>query len=158
MLLRTHTAFTLGLLIAMLKMLNGLSLTMAVLAALIAYIVNLALDRLGHVKRGAVYVRSPLTHDICLSALWGLVISAAFTYASMLFNIQVYPIEAVLMGPIGGLSHMLLDSLTEEGVYVRRRGTWRRVSIAHFRYNNPALNWLFTAIGLALMAIPLIYR
>lgn len=45
-----------------------------------------------------------------------------------------------------GMSHLLLDALTQGGVFF----VGRRIAIAHFSYNNPILNYTFISIGLVL--------
>ncbi|MCY0850482.1 MAG: hypothetical protein OWQ55_07020, partial [Sulfuracidifex metallicus] len=47
--------------------------------------------------------------------------------------------------------HMFLDMFTEAGVYVRRRGKWKRYALAHFRYNNPLVNGLAALAGIFML-------
>ena len=50
------------------------------------------------------------------------------------------------LGTTLAYSHLLLDALTEGGVYLGRR----RVALAHLRYNNLILNGAFATFGVLL--------
>jgi hypothetical protein len=87
--------------------------------------------------------------------LWGAIISSLSVY---IFS-QVVPSGpelAVLgfwttMGILIALGHLFLDSMTQAGVYY-----WRnRMAIAHFKYDNLALNaaFILAGLGLAFLAI-----
>lgn len=119
----------------------------------ISYLVNLAIDALGHERRGAYVARSPRTHTVGRSMIIGLALSipvAAFFYYMTPIGFS-YSFAVALMGPISGLSHMFLDSLTEHGVFIRRGGKWVRFAILRARYNNAVLNGLFTVLGLLML-------
>ncbi len=51
------------------------------------------------------------------------------------------------LGIVLAYSHLLLDALTEGGVYLWRR----RIALAHLRYNNLILNGAFAALGVLLV-------
>jgi hypothetical protein len=58
--------------------------------------------------------------------------------------------QAVFVAELGAIlaySHILLDALTEGGVYIGRR----RVALAHLRYDNLILNGTFTGLGVLLV-------
>ncbi|MGH9920327.1 MAG: hypothetical protein ACRD6W_15850, partial [Nitrososphaerales archaeon] len=109
------------------------------------------IDILGHVTKGGRPVRSFWTHSVFTAPLWG--IAAAF--------VSVYLLDAIIseamttsqtvfvcgLGIVIAYSHLLLDALTEGGVYFGRR----RVALAHFRYDNLILNGAFTALGVLLV-------
>jgi hypothetical protein len=42
---------------------------------------------------------------------------------------------------------MLLDVFTERGIYVKRNGKWKRFALAHFSYDNPAVNGVAVLMG-----------
>ena len=54
-----------------------------------------------------------------------------------------------IMGVLVSEEHLLLDSLTQAGVYSWRR----RIAIAHFRYDNVALNLGFALLGILLIVV-----
>jgi hypothetical protein len=56
-----------------------------------------------------------------------------------------------LVSLLNGPSHMLLDVFTERGIYVKRNGKWRRVALAHFSYDNPAVNGLAILFGILML-------
>ncbi len=66
----------------------------------------------------------------------------------------VFPPHLVLLGFftslgfLSGWSHLLLDSLTEGGVFDL---DGKRRALAHFAYDNPLLNLGFSALGVALV-------
>ncbi|MBB5255178.1 hypothetical protein HNQ62_002953 [Sulfurisphaera ohwakuensis] len=61
--------------------------------------------------------------------------------------------EVLVSGIIVGPTHMFLDMFTEAGVYVKKNGKWRRFALAHFRYDNPAVNGLAIFVGFILLLI-----
>jgi hypothetical protein len=57
-----------------------------------------------------------------------------------------------LAGAFVAIGHLFLDSLTQAGVYY-----WKhRMAIAHFRYDNPALNGTFVLLGLGLVVLAVV--
>jgi len=60
-------------------------------------------------------------------------------------------LEMGALGVLAGLSHLLLDTPTEGGIYYRGR----RWALAHWRYNNAAANGLFALLGLVMLAAAL---
>nr|WP_255430345.1 hypothetical protein [Sulfolobus sp. NOB8H2] len=54
-------------------------------------------------------------------------------------------------GLIVGPSHILLDVFTERGIYIKRNGKWRRFALAHFSYDNPAINGLVIIAGVIML-------
>ena len=63
------------------------------------------------------------------------------------YEVIIISLIALLNGP----SHMLLDAFTERGIYVKRNGKWRRVALAHFSYDNPAVNGLAILLGILML-------
>jgi hypothetical protein len=57
-------------------------------------------------------------------------------------------LEMTVLGVVAGLSHLLLDALTEGGIYYRGR----RWAIAHWHYDNGAANGLFALLGILMFA------
>jgi len=155
---RTHVAFSMGL-IALLEVLLSVVNPVLVIGSsfVLSYLVNFIIDALGHEERTHP-VRSPRTHTVGRSFTIGLVLGLAVA----LFLHYMAPVNLMqttvvtLMGPMVGWSHMLLDSLTEGGVFVKRRGRWVRFALAHWSYRNPAANWLFTMLGLAMLAYSIV--
>jgi len=153
--LRTHVAFSMGL-IALLEVLLSVVNPVLVIGSsfVLSYLVNLIIDALGHEERAGRPVRSPRTHTVGRSFTIGLVLGLAVA----LFLHYMAPVNLMqatvvtLMGPMVGWSHILLDSLTEGGVFVKRKGRWVRFALTHWSYRNPAANWLFTMLGLAMLA------
>ncbi|MFP3065514.1 MAG: DUF1286 domain-containing protein, partial [Sulfolobus sp.] len=126
----THYVFSTGLL----TLLSSFFLnfyTAFFLSSIIAVLGNSLIDRLGHkeiqTRRGLIPVRTPLTHTLPRSVLWGWVPSLILIPLNS-YEVKIISLIALLNGP----SHMLLDVFTERGIYVKRNGKWRRVALAHF--------------------------
>ncbi|ACP36069.1 Protein of unknown function DUF1286 [Sulfolobus islandicus L.S.2.15] len=147
----THYVFSAGLL----TLLSSFFLnfyTAFFLSSIIAVIGNSLIDKLGHreiqTRRGLIPVRTPLTHTVPRSVLWGWIPSL------LLIPLTGYYHETIIISLIAllnGPSHMLLDVFTERGIYVKKDGRWRRVALAHFRYDNPAVNGLAILLGVMML-------
>lgn len=124
-----------------------------VLVVWLAFATNELIDVLGHVKRGGRPARSFWTHSVFTAPVWG--IAAAFTSAYLLDIILGQAMTTSQTLFVGGLgivltsSHLLLDALTEGGVYLGRR----RVALAHMRYDNLIINGAFTGLGVLLVFV-----
>lgn len=125
--------------------------------------VNYVIDRAGHTRRvvggrGGIPVRDWRTHSVYTAPIWGVLLGLStallYLYAQYGFNpfsgswpagrLGVFGVFG-LLGAYASYTHLFLDSLTEGGVYTRRH---RRVALAHFRYNNPALNFAVILVSL----------
>jgi hypothetical protein len=145
----THYVFSTGLL----TLLSSFFLnfyTAFFLSSIIAVLGNSLIDRLGHkeiqTRRGFIPVRTPLTHTLPRSVLWGWVPSLILIPLNS-YEVIIISLIALLNGP----SHMLLDVFTERGIYVKRNGKWRRVALAHFSYDNPAVNGMAILLGILML-------
>lgn len=147
----THDVFSLGVGLYIVCRVVQPTVSLLVLAVWLAFATNELIDVLGHVKRGGMPVRSFWTHSVITAPVWG--VAAAFVSAHLLDMIlgQAMTIsQALFVGGLGVLlacSHLMLDALTEGGVYLGRR----RVALAHLRYDNVILNGAFTAVGVLLV-------
>ncbi|HEV2390303.1 MAG TPA: DUF1286 domain-containing protein, partial [Nitrososphaerales archaeon] len=127
------------------------TLPLLALAVWLAFATNELIDVLGHVRRDGRPVRSFWTHSVITAPVWG--VAAAFASAYLLDKLlgQALTISQTLfvggLGIVFAFSHLLLDALTEGGVYLGRR----RVALAHLRYDNLILNGIFTALGVLLV-------
>jgi len=157
--LRTHYVFTLGILnLIGVFFLNFY--TSFLLSAIISFISNTIIDRLGHVKKysrriGTFYSRTPLTHTFPRSIFWGFVSSLPFNflfYYTKIISQQDFIIASAL-SLVAGPSHMFLDIFTENGIYVKKNGSWRRFALAHFDYNNVFINSFFIIIGIIMIIL-----
>ena len=117
----------------------------------LAFATNAVIDGLGHFRRQGIVVRSSLTHSVFTAPIWGVAVALTSAY---LFDIiadltitTTQTLFAVGLGIALAYSHLLLDALTEGGVYVGRR----RVAFAHARYNNLILNCAFAFVGILLI-------
>jgi hypothetical protein len=118
----------------------------------LALATNKLIDALGHrISRDGLPVRSFWTHSIFTAPIWG--ISAAlvsFYLLDMLLGQAMGTPQTLFAAGLGlvlAYSHLLLDALTEGGVFLGRK----RIALAHLRYNNPILNGVFAALGLMLI-------
>jgi hypothetical protein len=107
----THYVFSTGLL----TLLSSFFLnfyTAFFLSSVVAVLGNSLIDRLGHkTGRGLIPVRTPLTHTLPRSVLWGWVPSLILIPLNS-YEVIIISLIALLNGP----SHMLLDVFTERGL------------------------------------------
>ncbi len=139
--LYAHYLFTFGILSLFIREPVGL---------LIALWLSLSVNRLidyGHVLRNGVPSRSWTTHDVFTAPVWGLAVGILTFYGLRYISIAL-PV-VILMGVVSALSHLLLDSLTEGGVFV----LGRRKALAHYRYNSLWLNGAFAFAGMLFLVV-----
>jgi hypothetical protein len=166
MLLRTHYAFSTGVLTFLGSLITRDPFDALVFAGVVSVLANSIIDYLGHemvwVEGEYLPKRTPLTHTWFRSILWGSVATAIvtlLTYFAMhgsyysYFQLRDLITLAIVCGVLVGPSHMFLDVLTEKGIYVKRNGRWVRYALAHFRYNDPVANNLATIVGIILIAV-----
>ena len=156
--LRTHYLFSAGLLALANSLFDHSFYSSLFIAGLVSVIGNSLIDKLGHemVSFRGEYIprRTPLTHTVPRSVLWGLI--SVLPIAALAYYVYPYYFAKVLAmlvldGILVGPSHMLLDALTEKGIYVKRNGRWQRFALAHFRYNDPAANSLAGFAGVVML-------
>ena len=118
------------------------------LAIALSLLVNLAIDELGHVTRKGFISRSPLTHSIFTAPLWGGAIGYVVWRGSSELGLAAGGLEwlFILLGAAVAWSHLLLDSMTERGVFLFTQ----RIALAHFGSRNVLLNGLFIVLGIVL--------
>ena len=147
----THDVFSLGVGIYIVFRVVQPTIPLLFLVVWLAFATNELLDVLGHVKRGGMPVRSFWTHSVITAPLWGVAASLVSAYLlDKLLGQGMTISQALFVGGLGivfACSHLLLDALTEGGVYLGRR----RLALAHMRYDNPILNGIFTALGVLMV-------
>ncbi|MBI3022137.1 MAG: DUF1286 domain-containing protein [Thaumarchaeota archaeon] len=149
----THNLFSAGLGLYLVSR-SGLPLLLELLlVAWLSLAINWVIDILGHKKSGGIPIRTFVTHSIFTAPLWGgLVGLATILVPQNVLSIHVsstLTLLAITTSMMIACLHLLLDSLTEGGVYLGRR----RIAIAHFSYNNPVLNLGFMIIGATLLIV-----
>jgi hypothetical protein len=150
--LRTHYIFSTGLL-SLITVLFIPFIYAVFLSGLISFIGNSFIDYFGHEIRGKYPSRTPRTHTIFRSILWGLLIVfpiallSHFILPNSFYLILSISLDGLLVGP----SHMFLDVFTERGIYRKVNGKWKRFALAHFRYDNPIVNGIAIILGIALL-------
>lgn len=170
--LNTHYVFSAGLISLVLTLFFGKIpfFDILIMSFFISFIGNNLIDRIGHewvmTKYGEIPKRTPLTHTIPRSIIWGLLTVMPFIVLILLFhydyikipmqfNYMQFLLPLIISGIIVGPSHMLLDIFTEAGIYVKKNGKWERVALAHLRFNDPLGNGFAMAIGLLMLFIAL---
>lgn len=148
----THGVFSLGLgLYLVYRVVQSPTLSLLVLVVWLAFATNEVIDVLGHVMKGGRPTRSFWTHSVFTAPAWGVAAALASACAlDLVLGQTMTTSQALFVGGLGTVfaySHLLLDALTEGGVYLGRR----RVALAHMRYDNLALNGAFTALGVLLV-------
>jgi len=151
----THNVFSIGLMVFVVSLFGDPLLVTLVVVAVAVYLTNLLIDRLGHSKSEGVMRRTWLTHSLLTAPAWGAV-AWGLTLTVFLALRGFYPPEPILLaffmslGGMAGWSHLLLDALTEGGVFGFSR---RREALAHFSYDNVPLNLSFCLLGVFLFLL-----
>ena len=118
------------------------------LAFWLSFSVNRLID-LGHTHKSGYISRSWVTHDVLTAPFWGAGVGL-LTYFALLYAGIFAPV-AIAMGAVSALSHLLLDAVTEHGIFVARK----RKALARFSYNDPRLNALVMLSGALLFLLAL---
>jgi hypothetical protein len=136
-----------------LSLFGYLLLVMILLAIVATVFTNALIDSVGHTREGGIPRRTWVTHSIVTAPLWGaagwafvLVVAAALVgvFPPGLFLLEYF----AWLGALAGWSHLLLDSVTEGGVF---SFDGSRRALAHFAYDNWPLNVGFSVLGVALL-------
>lgn len=149
--LRTHYVFSLGLLSLLDSLLLSNSLEVIIISGIISVTANNVIDYLGHEIKGKYISRTPRTHTLPRSIGWGLLTTVPIIVALYFLSSTELILITILDGIIVGPSHMLLDIFTERGIYHKINGRWRRIALAHFSYDNPAVNGLAILLGVLML-------
>jgi len=155
--LQTHYVFSTGLLTFFGTLLTHHFYTSLFFSGVVAVLGNTLIDRFGHEIRSVygreIVRRTPLTHTLPRSAVWGfipaLVLTLLYYYVYNYLSREL--VFLTLVSLLNGPSHMLLDVFTERGIYVKRNGKWKRFALAHFSYNNPAVNGMAILFGILML-------
>jgi hypothetical protein len=149
----THYLFSTGASFTLLSLSHALDLSSILVALWLSLSINYLIDLLGHLSRNGIPTRTRVTHSIFTAPFWGAAV--AVTSLTLLWHASGSgtPLYALgfwtIMGVLVSEEHLFLDSLTQAGVYSWRR----RIAIAHFRYNNVALNLGFALLGVLLIVV-----
>ena len=160
--IKTHNVFTIGILTALGSFFTTFVFSF-LFASFLAIISNQLIDTLGHEKNKDGYpVRTPLTHTLFHSMLWGSIpaLIALLFFHILLIHTPVFknintrniPILIFLQGFLSGPLHLALDYITEGGVFVKKNGKYVRTALAHIKYDDPVWNILFQFIGVLFVA------
>jgi len=152
----THNIFSFGLSIFLLSKTGHLSVLSSLVALWLTFAVNTVIDVFGHTRKNDIPIRSFITHSVFIAPLWGAAVGiATIILPYSIFNLSAESAFELLGAGLGvtiACTHLLLDALTQAGVYLGRR---RRIAIAHMSYDNPGLNFAFVVLGLLLLAVAL---
>jgi len=146
----THNLFSVGVEVYFVSVVRAFWPSSLLLGAWLAVSTGFVIDALGHSGREGMSVRSWATHSVLTAPLWGAFIglSTPLVATSLLRvtpDVRLLGFSA-LLGVLAAYSHLLLDSLTEGGVFALRH----RIAIAHFGNNNLVLNSAFSLFGIVL--------
>jgi len=147
----THYLFSTGVSFTLISLSHAPDLSSILMALWLSLSINYLIDLLGHLSRNGNPTRTRVTHSIFTAPFWGAAVAiASLTVLSQasgpgpsLYVLGFWTSVGVLVSE----EHLFLDSLTQAGVY-----SWkRRIAIAHFRYDNVALNLGFALLGALLI-------
>ena len=151
----THYLFSTGVSFGALSLSHTLTPGSIVMALWLSTSINYLIDVLGHVSRSCNPTRTWLTHSVLTAPVLGALVAAASLDTASRALGSGSPWESLalwtLMGSLVSEEHLFLDSLTEAGVYALKR----RIAIAHFNYDNMALNIGFALLGVLLITASL---
>lgn len=174
-LMRTHNMANIGAVAVIVGGIMNQLLLMTTIAQLAAILTDRIIDRFGHApseKWSRIMKRTPTTHSIITAPVWaiatGLLISwiaGILTQSAAWFSSPTMP-RLLLLPPTNlttpivtacvaaATIHLILDSLTEAGIYMphmpnpRNSHLFIRWKLAGLRYDNPELNISVSLIGL----------
>ncbi|MDG6926374.1 MAG: DUF1286 domain-containing protein [Nitrososphaerota archaeon] len=151
----THYVFSTGASLYALSVLGLLTWPAGAASVWLSISVNYVIDLLGHSNRGHPS-RTRLTHSVLTAPFWGASISFVSVVIFAWLTSSKTEVQTVMLWAVAGalvaMGHLFLDSLTQAGVYY-----WKhRMAIAHFRYDNPALNGSFALFGLGLIILAVV--
>jgi len=149
--LSTHIAVG-GSLAAAVALLLGCGLDCTWYAVVSAIVANLAVDMLGHESRPYPR-RTRLSH----SPVGPLLFSLPLLLPPLLQAPPGDALRAAASVLVGAYSHLLLDAVTEGGVY-RSPFSGRRFRLASLPYNHPLLNSVAVLASAVLLLAVLAYR
>ncbi len=149
----THNLFSLGVgVYLLLRTEQPPNLSDVLLVVWLAFATNWVIDFFGHASRDGLSVRSFRTHSVFLAPVWAIATALASAYAlDAMTGQNLTATEGIYLAALGttlAFSHLLLDALTEGGVFLGRR----RIALAHLRNNNVVANAVFSAVGVLLLA------
>jgi hypothetical protein len=151
----THYLFSLGASLALLSLFRQLDLGATVMVLWLSLSINFLVDVLGHASRDGNPTRTWITHSVLTAPVWGALIAWVSLAAIWQSSATAPPRNEVglwaAMGALISCEHLFLDSLTQAGIYSFRR----RIALAHFRFDNVALNLGFALLGAILTAVSL---
>ncbi len=151
----THYLFSVGLSFCVLSLFRSLNADSLLMVVWLSVSVNFIIDMLGHVSRNGTPSRSWVTHSVFTApACGGLVGGFTLAAISTLLAFRLLWTSIAFWTTVGAIiavSHLLLDSLTESGVFLTRK----RMAFAHFSYNNQLLNLGFILAGICLAIVSL---
>jgi len=145
-----HDVFNFGLGACILARLGAGVAVSVLLALVISFAVNRIIDA-GHIQKHGRPTRSYITHSVFTAPAWGAAVGIAIgVVVALILHVDIVA-PAAIIGIIGGYAHLLLDAVTEGGVFIWKR----RIALAHWRYNSPAANGLAMAVGVLLLVLAL---
>jgi hypothetical protein len=151
----THYLFSIGVSLGLLSFSRTLMPGSIVMVLWLSLSINYLIDVLGHVSRKGNPTRTWMTHSVLTAPIWGALVAAISLDAASRASGSGPAWESLalwaFMGVLVSEEHLFLDSLTEAGVYASKR----RIAIAHFNYDNIALNTGFALLGVLLIAVSL---
>ena len=151
----THYLFSAGISLGLVSLSGSLDLGTTAFALWLSFSINYLIDALGHTRRDGNPTRTWLTHSLITAPAWGGSVALASLVSLTQASGSVLPggtlVPWTALGVLIAGQHLFLDSLTQAGVYSWRR----RIALAHFRYDNVALNLCFSLLGALLIAAAL---
>lgn len=149
---KTHNVF--GFAIALLLSLRLLKINIVYgvfLSLYFSLIINWAID---YVAGHKGLRRTPYTHSIT-----GTTLISTLSLTPVLVMLQIYGVQSdiwivlrlLLLSLPVGLSHLLLDMLTADGVYLLWPASRSRIALLRARYDDPLLNTFVSIVSIVIV-------
>uniref|UniRef100_A0A7C4NK18 Metal-dependent hydrolase n=1 Tax=Ignisphaera aggregans TaxID=334771 RepID=A0A7C4NK18_9CREN len=150
---RTHNLFSFAISLSISLNLLNLDIFYATIVSIYLSIsINQVTDSvLGH--KG--FKRTPYTHSIFGSTMISVIMAVPMTFLVYLYfpNALInIAIPLVLISIAVGYTHLLLDILTADGVYLLWPLSKKKISLLKVRYDNSTINILITFISIMIIA------
>jgi len=161
---KTHNLFNIGILTAIGSLFVN-PIASLISAGILSMTGNAIIDDFGHKKNNyGIEVRTYKTHSILRATIYGFLPAVILFFIVIHLNyfdkfipldrfISHKPYWILIQGLFVGGLHLLMDVITEGGIFVKKRGRFQRFAIAHIKYNNVFWNTFFQIVGIAILIL-----
>jgi len=159
---KTHNLFNIGILTAIGSLFVN-PIASLISAGILSMTGNTIIDDFGHKKNNyGIEVRTYKTHSILRATIYGSLPAVALFFIAIYLNysdkfipldrfLHHKPYWILIQGLFVGGLHLLMDVITEGGIFIKKNGRFQRYALAHIKYNNVFWNTFFQMTGIAIL-------